>query len=160
MPGLEITRKYGLRTRVIQTGRDPFLRDRILDRCLRDQGIDLVCLAGFTSILGRWIVDKWKGRMLNIHPSLLPAHKGLDPHRRVLQAGEDTTGCTVHEVASEFDSGRILAQSRVPVKDDDTAESLAARVLEAEHKLYPQVLKKVALRILNKTQPDQEGNRS
>lgn len=111
-----------------------------LDAALRSFEVDLIACAGFMRLMTPGFVERWRDRMLNIHPSLLPAFKGLDTHARVLASGVKLTGCTVHIVRSEVDSGPIIAQAAVPVLDEDTAESLAARVLEAEHQLYPHAL--------------------
>jgi phosphoribosylglycinamide formyltransferase-1 len=111
-----------------------------LDKALGEAGVDLVACAGFMRLMTRAFVERWRDRMLNIHPSLLPAFPGLHTHERVLAAGVKITGCTVHVVRPEMDDGPILAQAAVPVRDGDTAESLAARVLEAEHQLYPHAL--------------------
>lgn len=105
---------------------------------------DILCLAGFMRILTPGFIDQWRGRMLNIHPSLLPKYKGLNTHARALEAGDSEAGCSVHEVTAELDDGPILGQARVPVRPDDTAETLAARVLEMEHQLYPAVLRRFA----------------
>jgi phosphoribosylglycinamide formyltransferase 1 len=105
---------------------------------------DLICLAGFMRILTPSFVDRWRGRMLNIHPSLLPKYRGLDTHARALAAGDREAGCTVHEVTADLDDGPILGQARVPFEAQDTAASLAARVLAMEHRLYPAVLRRVA----------------
>jgi phosphoribosylglycinamide formyltransferase-1 len=118
--------------------------DAALDRTLREAGIELVCLAGFMRLLTPAFVEGWRDRMINIHPSLLPAFPGLDTHARALQAGVKIAGCTVHFVRHETDSGPIIAQGAVPVLPDDTPDSLAVRVLEAEHRLYPRALKLVA----------------
>ena len=115
-----------------------------LDAALREGGIELVCLAGFMRLLTPRFVEAWRDRMINIHPSLLPAFPGLDTHARALQAGVKIAGCTVHFVRHETDSGPIIAQAAVPVMRDDTPDSLAARVLEAEHRIYPLALKLVA----------------
>lgn len=106
---------------------------------------DILCLAGFMRVLTDWFVSHWQGRMLNIHPSLLPKYKGLHTHARALEAGDAEHGCTVHEVTARLDDGPILGQARVPVRAGDTPETLAARVLEQEHRLYPAVLKRFAL---------------
>jgi phosphoribosylglycinamide formyltransferase 1 len=111
-----------------------------LDKALRDSGVELVACAGFMRLMTPGFVQRWRDRMLNIHPSLLPAFPGLDTHERAIAAGVRITGCTVHVVRAEMDDGPIVAQAAVPVLDEDTAESLAARVLEAEHKLYPHAL--------------------
>lgn len=105
---------------------------------------DIICLAGFMRILTEGFTGKWQGRMLNIHPSLLPKYRGLRTHQRALDAGDAEAGCTVHEVTADLDDGPILGQARVPVMDGDTAETLAARVLEMEHLLYPAVLERFA----------------
>ncbi len=105
---------------------------------------DIICLAGFMRILSPGFVNRYKGMMMNIHPSLLPAHRGLDTHARVLAAGETVTGATVHLVTEHLDDGPILGQIRVPVLADDTPETLAERVLKAEHRLYPRVLRRFA----------------
>lgn len=103
---------------------------------------DVICLAGFMRIMTPGFVQRWRGRMLNIHPSLLPKYPGLDTHARALEAGDAESGCTVHEVTQELDAGPILGQARVPILPGDTPAQLAARVLEFEHKLYPRVLKR------------------
>ena len=115
-----------------------------LDAALRAAQVDLVACAGFMRKMTDGFVGRWHDRMLNIHPSLLPAFKGLDTHARALAAGVKLTGCTVHFVRPELDSGPIIAQAAVPVVPDDTPESLGARVLEAEHRLYPFALALVA----------------
>ncbi len=107
---------------------------------LSDHRIELVCLAGYMRLLTPWLVDRWAGRMLNIHPSLLPAFPGLHTHERALAAGCRLHGCTVHLVTAVMDEGPILAQAAVPVLPGDTADSLAARVLAQEHRLYPAAL--------------------
>lgn len=105
---------------------------------------DILCLAGFMRILTPGFIDRFQGRMINIHPSLLPRYPGLHTHARAIQAGDTQAGATVHEVTSELDSGPILGQVRVPVEPDDTPETLAARVLQREHQLYPIVLRRFA----------------
>jgi phosphoribosylglycinamide formyltransferase 1 len=111
-----------------------------LDEELRNAGVDYVALAGFMRILPGDFIDRWAGRILNIHPSLLPKYKGLDTHRRALDAGDAVAGCSVHVVTAELDDGPVLGQTRVAVLPGDTPEILAARVLIAEHQLYPRVL--------------------
>ena len=115
-----------------------------LDDALRRRGVELICLAGFMRILSADFVARWRGRALNIHPSLLPAYKGLRTHARALADGAREHGCTVHWVTAELDAGEIVAQSRVPVSPGDTPDSLAARVLDEEHRLYPRALCNVA----------------
>jgi len=104
---------------------------------------DLICLAGFMRILTPEFVSRWEGRMINIHPSLLPKYRGLNTHARALEAGDAEHGCSVHLVTPELDDGPILGQAHVPVQTGDTPDTLAARVLEMEHKLYPAVLRRV-----------------
>jgi formyltetrahydrofolate-dependent phosphoribosylglycinamide formyltransferase len=111
-----------------------------LDTALREAGVEVIALAGYMRLLSNGFVAGWRGRILNIHPSLLPKYKGLDTHARALAAGDAETGCSVHLVTEELDGGEVLAQARVPVLPGDTAESLAARVLVEEHALYPRVL--------------------
>ncbi|MBU2963317.1 phosphoribosylglycinamide formyltransferase [Citreicella sp. C3M06] len=105
---------------------------------------DILCLAGFMRVLTASFVSRWQGRMLNIHPSLLPKYRGLHTHARALEAGDDLHGCTVHEVTPELDDGPILGQATVPVLPGDTPDALAARVLVQEHRLYPEVLRRFA----------------
>jgi phosphoribosylglycinamide formyltransferase-1 len=129
--------------------------DAELDRALRAAGVDIVCLAGFMRLLSAGFVTAWDGRMLNIHPSLLPAFPGLDTHRRALEAGVRLHGCTVHLVTPDLDAGPILVQAAVPVEDDDDEDRLAARVLEQEHQAYPR-----ALRLLAEGKVRVEGKRA
>ena len=145
--GLDRARSCGIATAVIDHttfGGDRETFEQALDQELREQRIDLVCLAGFMRLLTPWLVGRWSGRMLNIHPALLPQFKGLDTHRRALAAGARRHGATVHFVVAETDSGPILAQESVPVLEGDTEETLAARVLEVEHRIYPQALRALA----------------
>jgi phosphoribosylglycinamide formyltransferase-1 len=127
----------------------PFGNDRAafeaeLIKPLIEARADIICLAGFMRVLTAGFVSQWQGRMLNIHPSLLPKYRGLHTHARALAAGDAEHGCSVHEVTAELDDGPVLGQARVPVLPDDTATSLAARVLAQEHKLYPSVLRRFA----------------
>jgi phosphoribosylglycinamide formyltransferase-1 len=126
----------------IYAGRDEF--EGSMQALLDIHRIELICLGGFMRILSAPFVTRWRGRMLNIHPSLLPAFRGLDTHARALAAGVKLHGCTVHFVAPELDSGPIIAQAAVEVRDDDDAEKLAERVLNQEHALYPAALALVA----------------
>jgi len=121
-------------------GKDREAHERALHAVLLDREIEVVALAGWMRILTPWLVGEWQGRMLNIHPSLLPKHPGLDTHARALEAGDAEAGCTVHLVTAGVDEGPILGQARVPVLTGDTAEALAARVKVEELKLYPDVL--------------------
>jgi phosphoribosylglycinamide formyltransferase 1 len=146
--GLDHARSSGIPTAVIDHtkfggGRETF--EHALDRQLREQRIDLVCLAGFMRLLTPWFVNRWSGRMLNIHPSLLPQFKGLHTHRRALEAGVKRHGATVHFVVAEMDAGPIVMQDSVAVHENDTVETLAARVLELEHQIYPRALRALAL---------------
>ena len=118
--------------------------ERALDEELLAHGVELLCFAGFMRILTPWFINRWTGRMLNVHPSLLPLFTGLHTHRRALEAGMRIHGCTVHFVTPELDSGPIIAQAAVPVLPDDTEETLAARVLRQEHVIYPLALQLVA----------------
>lgn len=118
--------------------------ERALDRELAAHGAEFLCLAGFMRILTPWFINRWVGRMLNIHPSLLPLFKGLHTHRRALEEGVRIHGCTVHFVTPELDSGPIVAQAAVPVRPSDTDDTLSARVLAQEHALYPLGLALVA----------------
>ncbi len=126
------------------TSREHF--DEAVDKTLRQAGAEFICLAGFMRIFSDAFVRKWEGRVINIHPSLLPAFKGTHVHEQAIAAGVKVSGCTVHYVIPALDSGPIIAQEKVPVLADDTPETLAARVLEAEHKTYPMALKWIAER--------------
>src|SRR5690606_30974370 len=108
-----------------------------IDALLREHRVEVVVLAGYMRLLTPGFVAAWSGRLLNIHPSLLPLYPGLDTHRRAIEAGDAEAGCTVHLVVEEVDAGPILGQARVPVLEEDTPETLAARVQAAEHRLYP-----------------------
>ncbi len=125
-------------------GKDRAAFERALHILLDDRKIEIVCLAGFMRLLTSWLVEQWSARMLNIHPALLPAFKGLDTHARAIAAGAKQHGATVHFVVPEMDSGPIVAQGAVPVLAADTEAALAARVLAVEHKIYPLALKLVA----------------
>jgi formyltetrahydrofolate-dependent phosphoribosylglycinamide formyltransferase len=141
--GLEIAQAAGIATVVIPSrefGRDRRAHEERIDAALRQAGVQVVCLAGYMRLLTPYLVGAWAGRMVNIHPSLLPAYPGLDTHARVLAAGEVVHGCTVHLVTDIMDTGPILGQAQVPVLPGDTEAVLAARVLAAEHWLYPSVV--------------------
>lgn len=162
--GLARAREAGVATVVIDHrsfGNDREAFERVLDAELVARQINIICLAGFMRLLTAWFVTRWNGRMLNIHPALLPQFKGLHTHRRALEAGAKRHGATVHFVVPEMDSGPIVAQDSVPVLDDDTPETLAARVLEVEHRLYPQALRLVAEgRATLPAAGDEDGNAS
>lgn len=144
--GLAKAATAGIQTKAIDhrgfEGREEFEAE--VQSELEAAGVELICLAGFMRLFTDGFVSVWHNRMINIHPSLLPAYKGLDTHRRVIRDGGRITGCTVHFVRSQMDQGPIIAQAAVPVHADDTDESLAARVLVAEHALYPMALEMVA----------------
>lgn len=118
--------------------------EEAVDKKLNEQGVQLVCLAGFMSVLTSFFVERWLDRLINIHPSLLPSFPGLDTHKRALESGVKLAGCSVHFVRTELDAGPIIAQAAVAVENDDDEESLAARVLKAEHQLYPEVVRWIA----------------
>ncbi|MEQ9491050.1 MAG: phosphoribosylglycinamide formyltransferase [Alphaproteobacteria bacterium] len=140
--GLERARRAGIATAVVDhrgfADRPTF--DAAIDTVLRDAGIEIVCLAGFLRVLTPDFVNGWRDAMLNIHPSLLPVYKGLHSHERVLEAGDALHGATVHLVRPELDDGPLLLQARVPVLKNDDPATLAARVLEQEHIIYPRAL--------------------
>jgi phosphoribosylglycinamide formyltransferase-1 len=145
--GLERAKADGIATAVVDHrafGADREAFERALDAQLEAQRIDIVCLAGFMRLLTPWFVTRWSGRLINIHPALLPQFKGLDTHRRALAAGVARHGATVHFVVPEMDSGPVILQDSVPVMAGDTEETLAARVLAVEHRIYPQALRLVA----------------
>ncbi len=126
-----------------QGGRARF--ESALDEALIESGAELVCLAGFMRVLSAGFVEKWRDKLINIHPSLLPAFPGLHTHQRAIEAGARLTGCTVHFVRSDVDSGPIILQAAVPVVPDDTPETLADRVLTTEHRIYPEAVRLIAL---------------
>jgi formyltetrahydrofolate-dependent phosphoribosylglycinamide formyltransferase len=122
--------------------------DRLLDAELRARGVEIVALAGYMRLLSTEFVMAWEGRILNIHPSLLPAHKGVDTHRRAIEAGDVFAGCSVHVVTPELDDGPILARAQVRIRPQETPEKLAERVLAEEHRIYPQALEDYCRRIV------------
>lgn len=145
--GLEKAASLGIPTAAVD--HRPFGRDRPAFEAALAERIDatrpdILCLAGFMRILTRGFIRRYEGRMLNIHPSLLPKYPGLHTHARALAAGDTQAGCTVHEVTAELDAGPILGQARVPVLPGDTGDTLSARVLTMEHQLYPAVLRRFA----------------
>jgi phosphoribosylglycinamide formyltransferase 1 len=146
-PGLTRARDEGIPTTVVDHklfGEDREAFERALDAALVVHRIELVCLAGFMRLLSPWFVQRWSGKMLNIHPALLPQLKGLHTHRRALEAGVKRHGATVHFVVPEVDAGPIVEQDSVAVREDDTEDTLAARVLEIEHRIYPRALRALA----------------
>jgi phosphoribosylglycinamide formyltransferase 1 len=145
--GLATARAAGIAIEVVdhkEFGKDRAAFERALQAVLQKHRIDIVCLAGFMRLLTPWFVGQWQQRMLNIHPALLPAFKGLDTHKRALDAGATIHGATVHFVVPEMDSGPIIAQGAVAVHKDDSEQTLAARVLAVEHQIYPLALKLLA----------------
>ena len=155
-PGLEVARQAGLRTQVVDHrpfGKNREAHEQALHAYLTEAGAELICLAGYMRLLTPWLTSTWAGRMLNIHPSLLPSFPGLHTHERALEAGVRLHGCTVHIVTEGMDEGPVLGQAAVPVLPGDTADALAARVLKQEHRLYPTVVK----HFLDKTAPACQG---
>jgi phosphoribosylglycinamide formyltransferase-1 len=141
--GLAVAGAKGVATTVIPHrpyGKDRAAHERAVDTALRTADAQVVALAGYMRVLTPWLVGAWRGRMLNIHPSLLPLYPGLDTHARAIAAGDAEAGCTVHLVTEGVDEGPILDQARVPILAGDTPETLAQRVLTAEHQLYPRAL--------------------
>ncbi len=148
--GLEIARGLGVQAEAVPAkpfGKDREAHERALDERLRAAGVEIVCLAGYMRLLTPYLVGRWAGRMLNIHPSLLPEFPGLDTHARALAAGETKHGCTVHLVTEGMDEGPVMAQAEVRVLPGDTEEALAARVLAQEHRIYPTALAQLAEKI-------------
>ena len=129
-------------------GKDREADERAIDAALRQRGVELIALAGYMRVLTPFLVRAWAGRMLNIHPSLLPKYPGLDTHARAIAAGDQEAGCTVHFVTEGVDEGPIVGQARVPILTGDTADDLAHRILAEEHRLYPQCLAQVARTLL------------
>jgi len=144
--GLARAKAAGIATAVVSHrdfGSDREAFEQAVQEALERHRVELVCLAGFMRVLTPWFIRRWEGAMLNIHPSLLPAFKGLDTHARALEAGVRIHGASVHFVTAELDSGPIIMQAAVPVLDRDTPDTLAARVLTAEHRIYPLALRLV-----------------
>jgi len=143
--GLETAASAGIATASVDHkiyGKDREAFERALDTELEKAGSEIIALAGFMRVLTPWFVGKWQGRMVNIHPSLLPKYKGLHTHQRALDAGDTEAGATVHWVSPGVDDGEIIQQARLPILPGDTADSLAARLLPVEHELYPEALAK------------------
>jgi phosphoribosylglycinamide formyltransferase-1 len=156
-PGLAFARAAGIPTITLDQRAFPDRAafDRKIHDHLAEAGVELVCLAGYMRILSDGFIDLWRDRVINIHPSLLPAFRGLNAHQQAIAAGVKVSGCTVHVVRPAVDAGPIVAQAAVPVLSGDTAESLAARVLTAEHRLYP-----LALRLFGEGRVRIEGERT
>lgn len=145
--GLGRAREAKIATEIVDHksfGQDRESFERAMQSALEKHRIEIVCLAGFMRLLTPWFVERWQGRMLNIHPALLPSFKGLDTHERALKEGVKLHGATVHLVVPEMDSGPIVAQGAVPVLDDDTPDTLAARVIAIEHRIFPLALRLLA----------------
>lgn len=143
-PGLEIARQLGLETRSLASaGQERDAYDRQVVALLRERQVEWVCLAGYMRLLSGYFIEQYRGRILNIHPSLLPSFPGLEAQKQALEYGVKFAGCTVHFVDESVDGGPIVAQAIVPVRDDDDDETLAARILEQEHRLYPEALRLV-----------------
>jgi phosphoribosylglycinamide formyltransferase-1 len=146
-PGLIWAREHGIPTFALSPkGIGKLAYEAAISAALREAGAEIVVLAGYMRLLSDEFVAEWRGRIINIHPSLLPKYKGLDTHARAIAAGDEEAGCSVHIVTEELDAGEVLGQARVPILPDDDAETLAARVLAEEHRLYPQVLADFAAR--------------
>ncbi len=146
--GLDLAIEHGLTVRVIDHTEYDTRRahEAAVNEALEAVGTELVCLAGYMRILEEEFVNSWKGRLINIHPSLLPAFRGVDTHERALEKGVRIHGCSAHFVTAELDGGPIIAQAAVPITPGDTAQTLAERVLDAEHMLYPHVVALIATR--------------
>ena len=145
--GLDVARAAGIATEIVdhtKFSKDRAKFERALQDALEKNRVDIVCLAGFMRLLSADFVNRWQGRLINIHPALLPAFKGLDTHKRALEAGAKVHGATVHFVVAEMDSGPIIAQGAVAVRDGDDEAALSARVLAVEHRIYPLALKLIA----------------
>lgn len=142
-PGLQVAERAGIETEIVShldySDRESF--DRTVSAVFEEHGVELVALAGFMRILSPWFPQRWAGRLINVHPSLLPAFKGLHVQRQALDAGVRLSGCTVHYVTGDLDGGPIIAQAAVPVLPDDTEKALSARILRQEHRLYPLVVR-------------------
>lgn len=154
--GLAHAASFGVPTKVVPHGDHPDREsfDRVVSAALEEAGVELVCLAGFLRIFSPWFPARWQHRIINIHPSLLPSFKGLHVQRQAIDSGARISGATVHLVTEDLDAGPIVAQGAVPVRQDDTADSLAARILKVEHELYP-----LALRWFGERRVTVEGRR-
>jgi phosphoribosylglycinamide formyltransferase-1 len=144
--GLEWAASQGIKTFALDHkpfGKDRESHERQIDAALRAAGVEFICLAGYMRVLTPWLVTQWQGKMINIHPALLPEFKGLHTHERALESAATEHGATVHWVTPGVDEGDIILQTRIPVLTDDTAETLAARVLTEEHKLYPRAVRQI-----------------
>jgi phosphoribosylglycinamide formyltransferase 1 len=146
-PGVEWAKRWGLPTWTLDSkGIDKQQFDKIMSDALDERAIGTIALAGFMRILTAWFVKEWKGRIVNIHPSLLPKYRGLDTHSRAIEAGDSVSGCSVHVVTEELDAGEVLGRAEVAIEPGDTAATLEQRVLAAEHALYPKILSEFVCR--------------
>lgn len=145
--GLDIARQNGIATAIhqLKSYPDKIAADAAITKTLESWGVDYICLAGFMRVLSEEFVRRWMGRLVNIHPSLLPRFKGLNTHRRAINAGETRHGCSVHFVVPEMDAGPVFIQTEVPVLPGDTPETLGERVLGVEHRTYRDALKQLAM---------------
>lgn len=144
--GLEWARQQGIEAIAISHrdfNKDREAHEKAIDSELRKRGVEFICLAGYMRILTPWLVTQWAGKMINIHPSLLPKYKGLHTHERAIEAGDTEHGASIHWVNAGVDDGEVILQARVPILDGDTPDALAARVLEQEHQLYPAAVRKI-----------------
>lgn len=144
--GLEWAASQGIEALAVDHkpfGKDREAHERAIDAELRARGVEFICLAGYMRILTPWLVTQWEGRMINIHPSLLPKYKGLHTHERAIDAGDAEAGCSIHWVSAGVDEGALIAQARVPILEGDTPDTLAARVLKEEHRLYPAAVRDI-----------------
>ncbi len=140
-PGLAWARDRGIETFALSPkGIGKVAYEAAIDAALRSAGVETIALAGYMRLLSDDFVARWRGRIVNIHPSLLPKYKGLDTHARAIAAGDAVAGCSVHVVTEELDGGAVLGQAEVPIEPGDTPDTLAERVLQAEHGLYPRIL--------------------
>ncbi|MBV8685175.1 MAG: phosphoribosylglycinamide formyltransferase [Alphaproteobacteria bacterium] len=156
--GLVAARRLAIPTWTMShKGMDRAAFDSLLDAALRAHGVEIIALAGYMRLLSPEFIRGWEGRILNIHPSLLPAYKGLDTHRRAIEAGESWSGCSVHLVTESLDDGPVLAQAKVKVRERDTPEALAERILAEEHRLYPETLDIFAARLLGRREMVESG---
>lgn len=154
--GLETARAGGIAAVCIDHksfGKDREAFENAVDLALREAGVEIIALAGFMRVLTPWFVARWAGRLINIHPSLLPKYPGLHTHARAIAAGDAVAGCSVHHVTDGVDQGAVIAQAQVPVFPDDSPATLAARVLVSEHELYPRALREVCEEILADSSP-------
>lgn len=152
--GLDTARKADIPALAIDHrpfGKDREAFERQMDEALKHAGVEIIALAGFMRVLTPWFVREWSGRMINIHPSLLPKYPGLNTHERAIEAGDTHAGCSVHWVTEGVDEGEIIAQAAVPIRDGDTANDLAGRILPEEHRLYPLALAKACAQITRRT---------